>query len=136
MSKGKRWVPEMDEWLRENYSDRENRELSRESGYATRTLERHAARLGLRKSEEFIREKQRRASREAIRWYEYMRVTGRKVKKKAPGGRQFGKGFRWDEETERKRVDAIRERSWQDRKRIIHGIKPIAKWKYKIFDPE
>lgn len=132
--RGKVWELWMDAWLCENYADRENRELAAESGYGLRTIERHAGLLGLRKSAEFIREHQRQATADSKRWYEYMRITGQKVKNSGCSGRRFGKGFRWDEATEAKRVAALQARSWEDRKRIIHGIKPIAKWKYKKFE--
>lgn len=129
-----RWDSWMDAVLQERYADEENGVLAKELGVGVRTVERHASKLGLRKSAEFMAGTQWRASREALRWYEYMRITGQKVKRNGCPGGPFEKGHKLDEATENKRVTALQERSWEDRKRIIHGIKPIAKWKYKKYE--
>ena len=129
-----KWESWMDAVLRERYASEENGVLARELGVSARTVARHGGWLGLRKSDAFVKEHQRQASVEAGRWYEYMRITGQKVKRNGCPGRPFEKGHKWDEATESKRVTALQERSWDDRKRIIHGIKPKAKWKYKKYD--
>lgn len=129
MSRGKKWDPSCDDVLRERYADTENAVLARESGYGLRTIERHAAKLGLKKSAALMEKTRDRATREAARWYEYMRVTGQKVKKKGVGGRPFEKGHRFEGEVEAKRVTAIRNRAWDERRRLMHGITRRTKWR-------
>lgn len=119
----------MDRVVLERYADAENAVLCRELGVGLRTLERHAAALGVRKSEEHVRESQAKASREAARWFEYMRITGQKVQKKAVGGKPFAKGHRFEGEIEARRVKSIRDRVWDERRRMMYGLTRRTKWK-------
>lgn len=133
MSRGKKWDPSVDELLREKYPDTRNEDLANETGYGIRTLERHARMLGLNKSAEFVSDMQRKASIEGVRWFEYMRITGQKVKKKAVGGKQWEKGHRFEGEIEEKRVKALRDRVWDERRRMMHGMKRRTKWRMVEF---
>ena len=122
------WKDWMDSVLLERYADEENAVLVKYLGVGLRTLERHAAKLGVKKSQEFMERRQRLASRGAVRWVEYMKVTGQKIRK-SPGGRRFEKGHRFDEETEARRVKAIRDRAWDERVRLIRGWTRKTGWK-------
>lgn len=128
--RGKAWTPEMDRYLMERYADTENKVLAEETGYGIRTIRSHALKLGLEKSRELMRRTQLRASRAGSMAIEYMKITGAKRKRKVRlGGRPFQKGHHWDEETERKRVEAIRETAWQERRRMMHGMVRKTGWK-------
>lgn len=128
MSRGKKWEPWMDQVLNERYADESNAELCRILGVALRTVERHASALGLKKSEEHWRRHQQEASKGAKRWFEWMKLTGQKIKRR-PGGKRFEKGHRWDAETEEKRVNAIRDRAWDERRRLMHGWQRKTRWR-------
>ena len=129
--KGKKWESWVDAILIEKYANTLNAELVKETGYGERTIVRHARKLGLFKSKEFMSMTQRHAAEEGIRWYEYMRITGQKFNRKiVQHNGTFKKGRVPDKEIEKKRIQAIRDRAWDDRKRIMHGMKPRAKWKY------
>lgn len=126
--RGRKWEPEWDRVLEERFADERNDVLAKELGCGVRTLVRHARKLGLEKSREFM-ELAREASRaESARWYEYMRITGQKVGNHGAPGRKFKKGHRFDAETEAKRVKAIRDRAWDERVRIIKGVSRRTKW--------
>lgn len=133
MSRGKKWDQAVDAVLLERYADTKNEVLARETGYGMRTIERHARKLGLRKSPAFVAEVQWRASREGVRWCEYMRITGQKVKKKAVGGKQWEKGHRFEGEIEEKRLKALRDRVWDERRRMMHGMARKTKWRMVEF---
>lgn len=127
--RGVKWDHKVDDILRERYANTSNKVLSKELGYALRTIERHARELGLRKSDEFIRETQMRASMEGARYFEYMRLTGQKIKKQKNSGRMFEKGHKFTGEIEAKRIKALQDRAWEERKRIIHGLCQKTKWR-------
>ena len=107
MSRGRQWSPKMDEILRKWYADEESTALARQFGYGVRTIERHAALLGLKKSPELIKSVAKKGSDAALEWIKRKKEKGEKIRK-APGGRRFEKGHRWDPETEARRVEAIR----------------------------
>ena len=130
-----RWERWMDEVVLERYADELNSVLCEELGVGLRTLERHAAKLGVRKSQEFVERRQRLASQGAVRWVEYMKITGQKIRK-SPGGRRFEKGHRFPEEIEAKRVKAIRDRAWDERVRLIRGWTRKTGWKMVDFGGE
>ena len=130
--RGKQWTKEADDILLAKYANTTNAELIKEMGYGLRTIERHASQLGLRKSKEFMDESQRKGVNNALLWYEYKRITGQKIIRCRQGGRPFKKGEKLPPELEKKRIEAIRRRAWEDRKRIIHGFQPKAKWRYNL----
>ena len=130
--RGKKWTEEASEELRRRYADEKNEVLSREMGYAMRTIERRAAMMGLRKSDAFMRKTQLAASRAGLEWFEYMRASGQKIRTQSYGGRQFKKGHRFEGEIEERRVAALRELSWQERRRLMHGMMPMTGWKMKV----
>lgn len=109
------------------YADTENRVLARELGVSVRTVERWAAKLGLRKSEAFRRRVQAEAVKGAVRWVEWMQLTGQKIRK-SPGGKPFEKGHRFEEAIEKKRIKAIRDRAWDERVRMMHGWRRKTRW--------
>lgn len=119
----------MDSVVLERYADSSNADLCRELGVSERSLVRHARSLGVRKSAEHLAETLRKAVRGSGMWYEYMRLTGQKVGNHGSPGRKWEKGHRFDGETEAKRVRAIRDRAWDERVRIIHGVARKTKWK-------
>ena len=130
--RGKKWDKKIDRILIERYPNEKNSILSKEFGYGIRTIERHARMLSLHKSKEFLSETQLKASMEGARWFEYMRITGQKVRTNNSNGKCFEKGRIPDPETEKKRIAAIRATAWNDRKRIIHGLPPKTKWNFSI----
>ena len=130
--RGKKWDKKIDKILIERYPNEKNSILSKELGYGIRTIERHAKMLGLHKSKEFLSETQLKASMEGARWFEYMRITGQKVRINNSNGKRFEKGRIPDPETEKKRIAAIRATAWNDRKRIICGLPPKTKWHFSI----
>lgn len=122
----------MDAVVIERYADEENCVLCEELGVCIRTLERHAVKLGVRKSAAFTERIQRKASSEGLRTLEYMKITGKKVKR-GPGGKGFKKGHHFDAETEARRVKAIRDRAWDERVRMIRGWTRKTRWKMADF---
>lgn len=127
--RGRKWEPEWDQVLVERFADELNAVLAKELGCGERTLVRHARMLGLEKSESFRKKAQERAKRGSEMWYEYMRITGQKVGNHGAPGRKFEKGHRFDGEIEAKRIKAIRDRVWDERVRIIHGMSRKTDWK-------
>lgn len=123
------WTEEMDAVLRERFAEERNEDLARELGCGVRTVERHARALGLEKSEAFRRRAQERAKSGALMWYEYMRITGQKVGNHGAPGRKFEKGHRLPPEVEARRVQAIRDRAWDERVRIMKGFTRKTGWK-------
>ena len=125
------WEQWMDAVLLERYADSSNAELCRELGVSERSLVRHARRLGVWKSAEHVAQTQRKAVRGSGLWFEYMRLTGRKVGNHGNVGCRFEKGHRFDAETEAKRVKALQDRAWDERVRLIHGFARRTKWKMR-----
>ena len=117
----------MDQVVLDRYADSENRALCQELGVSMRTLERHAARLGVRKSDAHMKWVQSEGVDGARRWVEWMKVTGQKIRK-SPGGKRFEKGHRFSPEVEAKRVKAIQARAWDERVRLMHGWRRVTKW--------
>lgn len=128
MGRGVKWTAEMDAVMRERFCDERNEVLARELGCGVRTLERHARLLGLEKSEAFMARSRERSKACALRWYEYMRITGQKVGNHGAPGRKFEKGHHFDAGTEARRVKAIRDRAWDERVRIIRGFTRKTRW--------
>lgn len=126
--RGKKWEPEWDAVLEARYADELNAVLAKELGCGERTVVRHARRLGLEKSPEFMRRARENAVAESKRWYEYMRITGQKVGNHGAPGRKFQKGHRFEGEIEARRIQAIRDRAWDERVRIIRGVARKTGW--------
>lgn len=126
-----RWQEWMDGVLRKRYAGEKNALLAEELGVSLRTLERHAGRLGLRKSESFLRD----VSREGLMEVEYRRLCGERVGGVRKGeGRKgtagsFAKGHHFCGEVEARRVKAIRDRAWDERVRGMRGWERRTKWK-------
>lgn len=127
----KKWDNSLDKVLIQKYPNTKNIDLANELGYHLRTIERHAARLHLKKSKEFMQQTRLRASLEGARWFEYKRLIGEKIPWRG-SGKLFEKGHIPDPEIEKKRIAAIRARAWEEHKRIMHGIMPKAKWKFNL----
>ena len=127
----KKWNESINQILIEKYANIKNEELAKEFGYSLRTIERHARMLGLRKSKEFMRQTQLEASRKGTLELEYRSLIGLKRKGHCKG-RVFKKGNHLQPEIEKKRIESIRRRAWEDRKRIIHGMTPVARWRYDL----
>lgn len=108
MSRGKQWTPMMDDILRRYFADEESVSLARQFGYGLRTIERHAKELGLSKSPELLRTAARKGSDAAARKRRLLKERGEKIRLSRAGGTPFRKGHKWDEETERRRVEGIR----------------------------
>ena len=107
MGRGKSWTPQMDQILIKYYAEEETTKLAKQFGYGIRTVERHAVQLGLKKSEGFIYRIAKKGSDAAKAWIKRKKEKGEPIKK-SPGGKPFEKGHKWDEETEKKRIDAIK----------------------------
>lgn len=105
--RGKQWTEGMDDILRRYYADEESVALARQFGYGVRTVERHAAKLGLKKSPELRRRVAKKGSDAAKAWIKGKQARGEKIQKRW-AGHGFQKGHKWDEETERRRREAIR----------------------------
>ncbi len=127
--RGRKWEPEWDQVLVDRFADELNAVLAKELGCGERTLVRHARMLGLEKSESFLKKARDRAQRGASMYFEYMRITGQKVGNHGAPGRKFKKGHRFYGEIEAKRIKAIRDRAWDERVRIIHGMSRKTGWK-------
>lgn len=127
--RGVMWESWMDGVLLERYADTENAELAVELGVSVRSVERHAAALGLSKSERFLLDVRRRA----LDQVSYLRLIGRKIGGGKKGGTpgSFKKGHRLSEEVERKRVKALQDLAWNERVRLIRGIPRKTRWKMK-----
>lgn len=121
----------MDAVLLERYADEKNTVLCEELGVSLRSVERHAGRLGLRKSEAFLE----RVSREGLMEIEYRRLCGEQVGgfRKGEGRKgtagSFRKGHRFCSEVEKRRIGAIRARAWDERVRLMRGWERKTKWK-------
>lgn len=123
------WASWMDAYLEEHYADERNADLCRALGVSDRTLHRNARRLGLVKSDAFRERVKAWAKAGCERRCEYMRITGQKQKRTKVCGKPFEKGHRFSPEVEEKRVRAIRDRAWDERVRIIHGVARKTGWK-------
>lgn len=117
----------MDGVLLERYTDEESGALACELGVSLRSVERHASWLGLRKSKEAVRRAAKKASDAAIEWIGRMKVAGKKIVK-TYNGQGFEKGHRWDEETERKRVEKLREWVEEEKLRVLRCEKKRKGW--------
>ena len=126
---GKIWTKTDDELLIEKYADTYNIELAKMFNCGIRTVQRHANKLGLQKSERLIKEIQRKASMAGTMQIEYMSFIGKKKRGTASSG-SFKKGRIPDPETEKKRIAVLRQLAWKERKRVIHGFKQKTKWKF------
>lgn len=127
--RGRKWQEEWDDVLRKEYASELNEVLARRLGCGVRTLERHARALGLEKGEELKAKAKELAGDGYRRWCEYMRITGQKIRRSGVCGKPFEKGHRFDGEVEAKRIQAIRDRAWDERVRIIRGITRKTGWK-------
>ena len=119
----------MGDWV-ERYADTANAVLAAELGVGLRTLVRWASKMGLRKSDAFLRE----VSRKGLMEIEYRRLCGERVGgfRKGDGHKgtagSFRKGHRFEREIEEKRVKALRERAWDERRRALHGMEAKTRW--------
>ena len=127
--KGKIWTKSDDEVLIEKFADTYSTELAKMLNCGLRTIERHAKMLGLSKSKEHIKEIQRKASMAGTMQIEYLSFIGKKKRGTASRG-NFKKGRIPDPETEKKRIAALRQLAWEERKRVIHGFRQKTKWKF------
>lgn len=110
-----------EEVLLERYADEESAVLANELGCSLRTVQRMAARLGLRKSPEMLSRVGKKASDAATAWIRKEKAAGRKIVKRY-NGCGFEKGHKWDEETERRRLDAVKE-GWAKRSERLRAEK-------------
>lgn len=116
--------------LRERYPGEKNKDLADALGVSLRTVSRWAKGMGLTKSQEFM---------DGVRWEAYMKVKwmrlcGMKVggydKGKMKGGTPGSFGRRKvSRKEEDKRVEAIRNTAWEERKRVLRGEKRKTGWK-------
>lgn len=129
----KRWTEDMDGRLAELFPEYRNEDVARMMGSSVRSVERHARMLGLEKSAAF-QERVKKWSGDGYRRYcEYMRITGRKIVRVGACGKPFEKGHRFEAEVEEKRVKSLRNRAWDERVRIIHGVARKTKWKMRDY---
>ena len=117
----KRWKDEMDQVLLERYAEEESAVLADELGCSVRTVQRMAARLGLRKSPDMLSRVGKKASDAATEWIRREKAAGKKIVKRY-NGCGFEKGHKWDEETERRRLDAVKE-GWAKRSERLRAEK-------------
>ena len=117
--------------LRKRYSEEKNAVLAAELGVSARTVARWAAKLGLKKSEEFMA----RCRFDAEMVVEWMRLCGKKVGGVPKGYRanpagEFKKGQRaFSGALEEKRVKALRERGMDERRRMRAGQERKTRWR-------
>lgn len=103
-----KWTEDKNRVLLEKYADEESAALADELGCSVRTVQRMAARLGLRKSLALLSKVGKKASDAATEWIRREKAAGKKIVKRY-NGCGFEKGHKWDEETEKKRQDAVKE---------------------------
>ena len=127
MGRGKAWTAKMDAILVKYYADEESTKLAREFGYGLRTIERHAAKLGLKKSDALLYRIAKKGSDAATAWIKRKKERGEKIEKKW-GGHGFEKGHKWDEETEARRIEGIRN---AERKKNLDFWEPMSKFALK-----
>ena len=72
----KRWKDEMDQVLLERYAEEESAVLADELGCSVRTVQRMAARLGLRKSPDMLSRVGKKASDAATEWIRREKAAG------------------------------------------------------------
>lgn len=117
----RKWKEEMDQVLLERYADEESAVLADELGCSVRTVQRMAARLGLRKSPDMLSRVGKKASDAATEWIRREKAAGKKIVKRY-NGCGFEKGHKWDEETERRRLDAVKD-GWAKRSERLRADK-------------
>jgi len=119
--------PEQEKQVRERYCSEATKSLAEDMGVPVSTLEKLARAMGLKKSEERIRQAGMETGRKNSE-----RLKGRKQAEGQKGDRpwRFKKGQRaFSGELEEKRVKAIRDSAWEERKRVIRGEERKTGWK-------
>lgn len=123
----RRWEERFDAVLEERYAEEENGVLAAELGVSLRSVERHAAMLGLKKSGAFLVRSAKKASDAAVEWIGRMKASGKKIVKRY-NGKGFEKGHRWGSEVELKRVEKLREWVEEEKLRVLRGEKVRKGW--------
>lgn len=123
----RRWEKRFDAVLEERYAEEENGVLAAELGVSLRSVERHAAQLGLKKSGAFLVRAAKKASDAAIEWIGRMKASGKKIVKRY-NGKGFEKGHRWGSEVELKRVEKLREWVEDEKLRVLRCEKKRRGW--------
>lgn len=123
----RRWEERFDAVLEERYAEEENGVLAAELGVSLRSVERHAAMLGLKKSAAFLVRSAKKASDAAVEWIGRMKASGKKIVKRY-NGKGFEKGHRWGSEVELKRVEKLREWVEEEKLRVLRCEKKRRGW--------
>lgn len=131
----RRWEERFDAVLEERYAEEENGVLAAELGVSLRSVERHAAMLGLKKSAAFLVRSAKKASDAAVEWIGRMKASGKKIVKRY-NGKGFEKGHRWGSEVERKRVEKLREWVEDEKLRVLRCEKKRRGWLERLESKE
>lgn len=131
----RRWEERFDAVLEERYAEEENGVLAAELGVSLRSVERHAAMLGLKKSGAFLVRSAKKASDAAVEWIGRMKASGKKIVKRY-NGKGFEKGHRWGSEVELKRVEKLREWTEEEKLRVLRCEKKRRGWLERLESKE
>lgn len=131
----RRWEERFDAVLEERYAEEENGVLAAELGVSLRSVERHAAMLGLKKSAAFLVRSAKKASDAAVEWIGRMKASGKKIVKRY-NGKGFEKGHHWDADVERKRVEKLREWTEEEKLRVLRCEKKRRGWLERLESKE
>lgn len=131
----RRWEERFDAVLEERYAEEENGVLAAELGVSLRSVERHAAMLGLKKSGAFLVRSAKKASDAAVEWIGRMKASGKKIVKRY-NGKGFEKGHRWGSEVELKRVEKLREWVEEEKLRVLRCEKKRRGWLERLESKE
>lgn len=131
----RRWEERFDAVLEERYAEEENGVLAAELGVSLRSVERHAAMLGLKKSGAFLVRSAKKASDAAVEWIGRMKASGKKIVKRY-NGKGFEKGHRWGAEVELKRVEKLREWVEEEKLRVLRCEKKRRGWLERLESKE
>ena len=131
----RRWEERFDAVLEERYAEEENGVLAAELGVSLRSVERHASKLGLKKSDAFLVRAAKKASDAAIEWIGRMKASGNKIVKRY-NGKGFEKGHRWGSDVERKRVEKLREWVEEEKLRVLRCEKKRRGWLERLESKE
>lgn len=131
----RRWEERFDAVLEERYAEEENGVLAADLGVSLRSVERHAAMLGLKKSGAFLVRSAKKASDAAVDWIGRMKASGKKIVKRY-NGKGFEKGHRWGSEVELKRVEKLREWVEEEKLRVLRCEKKRRGWLERLESKE
>lgn len=131
----RRWEERFDAVLEERYAEEENGVLAADLGVSLRSVERHAAMLGLKKSGAFLVRAAKKASDAAVEWIGRMKASGKKIVKRY-NGKGFEKGHRWGSEVELKRVEKLREWTEEEKLRVLRCEKKRRGWLERLESKE